>query len=334
MKLSAVRDELESEIRERLGPPLAETEWGYLVEKSSDLIARAEIFGSEGIEDLVAEIAQGRDSFRGEARRDRPLAERMADVATLTERASTHADAVGAILAAEASRRDDVAGFRREVLRGKLVRRERVERWIQRRAASGERIERRVLGTPGEPGFETIDGLPVIRRYVETIEYATPDERFVQHAGSTTQLEPLRQLSVALAKHYGWQPAQATVFVLTGAAPIVSPVRVQTAIPRAKASARIKLDIDPTVTPREISRHYAHARSNLISERPRRSERTYRLAIFADAHPEGTWGERMNVWNDEHPDARYNHANNFQRDATRALSRVLDPPLRMGGEAG
>ena len=62
---------------------------------------------------------------------------------------------------------------------------------------------------------------------------------WVRRVPSTPELEPLRLLSERLAARYGWQPAQATVYVPTGAIP-VSGVRVTTrdTLPRPGGAAR------------------------------------------------------------------------------------------------
>jgi hypothetical protein len=36
----------------------------------------------------------------------------------------------------------------------------------------------------------------------------------------------------------------------------------------------------------------------------------------------------MQKWNADHPDWRYSNPSNFQRDATKAVDRLLYPPLR------
>ena len=112
---------------------------------------------------------------------------------------------------------------------------------------------------------------------------------------------------------------------------VVAPVKVQT-IQRwpITATSRITLDVDPTVTPQEVSDRYKQARTELMGSRSRRmSEKHLRLAIFADTHRDGTWEARMLEWNREHPDWRYGESRHFQRDATQATKRLLTPPLRI-----
>jgi hypothetical protein len=153
---------------------------------------------------------------------------------------------------------------------------------------------------------------------------------WVQHAASSSELEALRKkLSHGLASSYGWQPAQATVFLLTGSVPILPSLRTRTIRRVASPASRIILEVDPTVTPREVEQHYTRARRRLMGGRRFRriSEKHLRLAVFADAHRDGTWSDRMCAWNREFPDDRYANVRNFQRDAAGALRRLLRSPL-------
>ncbi len=134
-------------------------------------------------------------------------------------------------------------------------------------------------------------------------------------------------MSESLAKRYAWWPAHGSLFVLTGQVPLLSPVRVTTTrrFPITAAS-RLTLEVDPTVTPREVAEHYGAARKSLLQSRSRRmSPKHLRLAIYSATHSDGTWAERMRGWNDEHPDERYSQPSNFQRDAANAVKRLLNP---------
>ena len=212
-----------------------------------------------------------------------------------------------------------MTAFRREELRGRLIQPDRVGAWIDGRAEPPTQLATVAVDRPDEP----------LEIFTHVLDYAAPPAVFVQHVGVAlgSALDRLRLLSVALAGRYGWQPAQGSIFVLTGLVPIVAPVRVRTAIRYpVSATSRITLEVDPTVTPPELAEHYATARKRMMAGRSRRmSEKHLRLAIYAATHSEGTWDERMRGWNGANPDERYTQASNFQRDAANAVKRLLNP---------
>jgi hypothetical protein len=223
------------------------------------------------------------------------------------------------LLAAEAAQDDDVVAFRRQELRGRFIKPERLAAWIERHAEPATDLITVAVDRPDKPLVHS-------RR---VLEYAAPPSAFVQHhpVAVNSTLDRLRALSASLANRYAWQPAQASTFVLTGLVPILAPIRVDTTIRYpVPAASRITLDVDPTVTPREVAERYAAARKRMLPGRSRRmSEKHLRLAIYAATHSEGTWAERMRGWNDAHPDERYSQSANFQRDAAKGMKRLLDP---------
>src|SRR5205823_643336 len=129
--------------------------------------------------------------------------------------------------------------------------------------------------------------------------------RFLKYGGGTdnwTQvvptridglLERLRNLSERLAKVYDWQEAQATLFVLTGAVPFISPIQATTIMRRRSLyfNQHIVLDIDPTVSPQEVAKCYRLNRKSIKARRTGNlSEKHLRLATFNAERPrEETW---------------------------------------------
>ncbi|SDT57785.1 hypothetical protein [Actinoplanes derwentensis] len=80
-------------------------------------------------------------------------------------------------------------------------------------------------------------------------------------------LDRLGRLGKSLAASFGWQPAQATVFVLTGVPPLISSVRA--IVPPVKVrheaaldwSRRIVLDVDPAARSQEVVEAFESART-------------------------------------------------------------------------
>lgn len=141
---------------------------------------------------------------------------------------------------------------------------------------------------------------------------------------------------MGMSNAHGWEPAQATTFVLTGMTPLVALIRVTeggTAIRHGIWCAwneRIRLDIHPGAPAEEVTQIYRAARRRLDNERsdtiarPRSlSLRHLRVAAFV-ARREGTWSELMDEWNaHSHIGDRYTQVSNFRRDARQAQTHVL-----------
>jgi hypothetical protein len=303
-----IRDELEQRL-----PDLTEGEWSLL--NDDGYVAEVES-GAAEVDYLVERVRRLR---RAIGQPTKEVAGELVRAEELARRAATRAEALAALLAAEASQDTDVVGFRREELCGGLVSPEGVADWIERRAEPATDLVVVAVDRPDEP-------LEHLRR---VLEYAGPPSTVVQRLPVVVNstLDRLRVLSESLANRYAWQPAQGSTFVVSGLVPILEPVRARTAIRYpVSAASRIMLDVDPTVTPREVAERYAATRKRVLPGRSRRmSEKHLRLAVYAATRAEGTWTERMRGWNDEHPDERYSHEANFQRDAPRAKKRLLDP---------
>ena len=315
---------------EALVPDLGDSEWDALVNRS--YVDDVEIAGGS-IDKLAEHVREERERWRPQPNRSAERAEPAADPAELARRASTRAEALAALLAVEAGEREDVDALRRDVLRGKLLKPERVGPWIRKRTSSEESIRHLVLGPRSEPGAEKINGHPVVRYESPTLTFVeypkgSSDGGFVATAISVPGLERLRRLSEALARDYGWQPALATEFILTGRVPILPPIRCHVE-PGAEHSGttRIVLSADVTVTGPEVRARFESERRRLLAGRRTRrmSTKHLTLGIFARTHEAGSWTERMGIWNAEFPEWRYGDQRNFSRDANSALRRLLDP---------
>ena len=263
--------------------------------------------------------------------------------------------ALGKELADRASEREDVRAFRKTHLRGRLLKFENVGRWIERQTErDGE--PRPILHIPVPPGYtvsdvEVIDsGLPSERWGVWTdpsltisrdrpapghrwllLAYGTPDKGAVQRrpVAPGGVLDDLRILSESLASAYHWQPALATVFVLTGLYPDVYNARATVSVMYLGElpTARILLDIDSSVSAAEVSRLYADARRSLIvggvGQRYRpMSEKHIQLAECYEKNGR-RWKDRMREWNELHVgEKQYTEERNFARDCKRAWRRL------------
>jgi len=249
----------------------------------------------------------------------------------------TREEAFGLLLEQKAAEEKNVGVFRERFLKGKLLSGDKVEPWIKRL----ERIDGPPtvwLDVPLPPGYNfqrdhktgrvfTKPRLTIPRQnggrslHLRTLAYGVPEDCWERHVPTTNAgvLERLRQISVFLAKRYGWQEAQATLFVLTGRIPLVSPVRCKVNL------SRITLDVDPSITPRHLADHYRRIRRKVLAKRTRSlSPKHINLAAFlAGRDPGKKWEERLNAWNERYPCWKYDDVGIFSRDCRQAKKRLL-----------
>lgn len=141
-------------------------------------------------------------------------------------------------------------------------------------------------------------------------------------------LERLRGLGILLANGYGWQEAQATVFVLTGRTPMLSSLVGQLRLrTQYSAVSHITLAADPALSPREVAEGYGRIRRQVLGGRHRYlTEKHLQIALFTMKHSgDETWAEQMSDWNREHPQWPYNAPTNYARDASQAHRRMPHP---------
>ena len=144
-------------------------------------------------------------------------------------------------------------------------------------------------------------------------------------------LDRLRALSEQLATQHGWATALATVFVLTGRAPLIPAVRMRVS---SAGRGRIVLDVDPGLTPRELADTYRRLRREVLGKKrvKRLGRKHLDLAVFASGRPDDEpWETRRVAWNREHPEPQYAYEQNrlsyFKRDCLQAQQRLLTPRI-------
>lgn len=343
----------QADIRRELGrlvPDLTPSEWEWLVE--GHYISEVER-GEASIEDLDLQLRRLPHRRAAVAQDHEP---KMLDVQTPRPArpdgtANKRWRAISLLLAQEGEKDPEVHEFRADVLHGQLLGLDEVDAWIKQQAEADGPPTRYLDGVPIPPGTAmvrydadfwpdppiVIDEASPLRGYGNRgtrLAYAVPGERWqrLQPTASGGILERLRQLSDDLSHRYRWQKAQATLFVLTGATPVVSPLSTtfQYRGP-VEAAGRIVLTVDPALTPREVAEAYRRVRKDLLETATRPiSDKHLELAVFgSDRAQEETWAERMRVWNKKHPQWAYSRAANFARDVQRAEQRLLHPRLRL-----
>jgi hypothetical protein len=295
-----IRDSLEK----RLGPEAIEAAWGYMVAEGH--IAAVEC-GERDLNWLIDRAMR----FLEHAGKFGLISGRPPEMLSEDQRkrVSQRHHALAILWAKEAEAETDIAAFRKEVLRGKLLRWEDVDDWLKKQAKADG------LGKREAPGSQT-----------QVLAYALPGDAW-EHCLPTTVtgvLERLRQISDRLSRDYRWQEAQATIFILTGRIPLVPPAEAK--IEREA----IVLTVDPSLTPRQVANCYRQFKKEILGGGRIKalSLKHLQLAAFAADRPnEESWAKKREAWNRSVPKKEWHYKNDayFRRDCLQAQRRLLAP---------
>jgi hypothetical protein len=288
-------DKLRAELAKARRRPVGDGVWRYLEEMG--FVGEAEQMplakGGEYLKEQWRRAQQAVGSDSGV-----PISLELRDAAF-----NARADALAAIYAAWAAENSGVQWFRQHSLRRadpdammawiqggpqpgyELLAEDDVAGWVlaQYRSASatGDGADKlKELISTWKPGTES----PVVH-----LEYVDGDMLRKLTVPRRGTLGDLEKLSVELAKKYRWHPAFATLFVLTGAEPLVSTfsasAEVRYGIDNA-ATTRVTLSLDPFLSIDRVTEIYAEVRRRLEPEPARRAQslRAYRLAQHVGPH--------------------------------------------------
>ena len=237
------------------------------------------------------------------------------------------------LVAIDAASHDGVSAFRDEVLHDRLLALQQVADWIDAQAESDGLRTTYVTGTPIVDAASATS-LPMhieVRAhgfFVESVDFARDDgwvdRRPVARGGV---LDRLRVLAHELAINYPWQPAQASTFVLTGATPLVTALRVE--VPGFTLTDRrlITLEIDADIPVDLVADAYSKARQELLGPRPRRPTSHGTDLVIHGAERQGySTGRLWNEWKDSHPERPYPDLRQFRQAWKAAKRRTLGTP--------
>ncbi|MGN9914691.1 hypothetical protein ACTMTJ_44900 [Phytohabitans sp. LJ34] len=335
------KDDLRERLRRRLRRRDIDDLWAYLdqqhyVTEFADDLDRL-------VDTARAVLKAGRAARRPAARQDGAFGD-VADPRR-PPKGLEQAWARSLLVAAEASRHEAVEVFRARNLPGGLLAWSDVQTWLEdQKAIEGPitnditvTVETDWLDYRGrghmvfDPPIAEARGLHLASR---DLAYAVPGGRWVNRFAirADGQLNQLRLCAESLAEVCGWQPAQATVFVLTGVTPLISSVRIKTSV---VGGGKITLTIEPTASSEDVlNAYHAARRERGIDHLRTLSVKHARLAAFALVeYADVPWDERWNRWNRAEPRWAYSKSSNFRRDALAAAKRLLDPDSRRRDES-
>lgn len=143
----------------------------------------------------------------------------------------------------------------------------------------------------------------------------------------------LREISLFLARSYGWEERQANWFVLTGRVPEGSPLRLRrTVFPAPPARTAIAMAIEPWMPAKFVLQEYRAFQKQLLHRENRPIQRRA-VALFRfvtrqmdDRGNLPPWKKVSKLWNEARQGWRYPSAWQIKRDYKRA-KRLLMPPL-------
>jgi len=249
-------------------------------------------------------------------------------------------EALSALVAQAAARDPLVVAWRKEAFKDRLLRLEEVKGWIkgQEFKDGGHTRWVEVGLSPRDwtrsftrPHHITLQPRSGYSYRVERLEYWSPGDHFISRAPTAhgSILDRLRQVGEILSHRYGWRPAEATIFVLTGEVPRLPAIRATVHVHDKRS--HIVLDVDMATSPRVVADAYRRERREALSQRRPRalSKKHLQLAVFLGDRPEGeSWRDRLKAWNrfakkqawKEYPPEQIR---NFQRDGLKARERLV-----------
>jgi hypothetical protein len=338
MQLEEVRRRVEDALRQ----PIVDVLWEFLAEQG---YVGEVVDGHHDVGWLVQLVGGLVDSLHEQERSPRMAPERRPPSVGRSTWALS-------LAAAQLAGKDQaVCAFRDEVLDGQLLDWDQLEAWVKHHADPGDaptgdaptlyltaalpsttRVRRAAGGRYDiEPPLRS-----VIRAGISTrlLKYATPGDECIHMVATTigSPLERLRQLAADVAPAYGWDDPQAVMFVLTGTAPLINPIRVSTPSALFRDgmfhpwARRVTIEVDPALSPEIVERAYRKARTEAGLAHTRvLSDKHAELSAFCTQREHQRWSQRFKDWNRTHQRWRYENESNFRRDAIRATLRLLNP---------
>lgn len=267
------------------------------------------------------------------------------------------AEAFSRFIATLARSEPGVVRYRREVLRGRTLSEEEALRFVESPVLAVVPWEYlkdlpcalwEVEGQVWEEDGKTVIELtwPVGRRWrwrgslrLQRLRYPREGQEAIVSVASLSVLGDLQELASRLAKGYPWQESQATWFVLTDTAPWASPVRWRVKVHFSAFFTRpvIELQVEPWLPAGRLAEIYRSIQRQLGITKSVGEKASTLISFLADhvrvrRPPESgmnpvlelpPWRRLMALWNEAHPDQRYQDVRRFARDCQAALERVI-----------
>jgi hypothetical protein len=370
-------EHLRRRIERRLGRPVDDVIWEWMRERGKlalyEDMGEAEL--EEHVGDVEGEYLEYVELlYRLGQRRLRGLPLERVEGPQGVGEAEPLRGAVGARVAAysrfvaRVARGDpQVVDFRRRALKGKTLSEEEAYRFIRSPVLATVPweflegfpdplgVEGRIITWQEDGEIEVELTRPVRRRWRgrsawALLRYPQEGREEVVRVASQSVLGELRRLASRLAERYGWQEGQAVWFLLTDRTPWVSPGswRLVTRFSPFAVRPVVILEVEPWLPAATVMDAYRRIQRQLGVGRNVGQKASTLVSFLADhmavrlaGEPRlefPPWRRLMALWNESHPDQRYEDVRRFARDCQAALGRVafkrqlLTRCLRLWGE--
>ena len=337
-------DDVRRLLEEHLNRAIPDRHWQSLVDSREAVSALTEIQDRKDTRLAISELARIADVLDVNSKLGAPDRNGLGPEVRLGP--DRDAFALSEIAAIECARDDFVSDFRKYVLRGRLIRYDRVAHWVERQAKREAPPTRWVTvpesadKIPQSSAEALSQGLSSVSFSRKVVMYPVPGELAPRAALVTAGgvLEKLLAVCGRLEEKYGWSQAQASAFVVSGAIPRIDPISgwVRRRSPFA-ASSRAVLEVDPRMHPDTVAAAYRQLRRDFYGGKSRNyteiSKKRARLAVFVAARNRGhTWDEIRRKWNNQESDWSYPELPQFIRDARNAYRRLTGVQLEWKGK--
>jgi hypothetical protein len=303
--------------------PTSDSEWETVRARYADLGE------PRAFRDAMGFLHDARNTHRRPTRRTR----RSVGLARTEDQRGAHDVALSLIYAhyfattEERINGENLALFRRDVLRDKLLTEEQVGDWVESQAEKDGKAN----VTP-----RTMAGLDV-GWSIETLSYARRDDAYASAIpiNTTKTLGRLKRIAEAIDKVTRWNEANAVTFILTGKHPIVHSIEIRTSYRWPYASEeRITMTIHPTCTPQEVADMFAEFRTEHYGRLRRLSPKMSMLGALFAASDDNTSAKdlraKWNAWCAKRGEpANWTYPKHREQtilsDAKRSLNQLLNP---------
>lgn len=180
--------------------------------------------------------------------------------------------------------------------------------------------------------------------YPQHVTLAMPNE-LAQHpklfVGERTAFARLAFSNKILTEQYPWKESDATWFMLTGEAPQVFPIHVETSHwgTTDYRNPRIQITVEPWVPAKLVMKAYCAAQRKQRGRKENHllSGDSFQLFHFLrkqdlrgnlrDKSNRPNWTELLNRWNSDHQDHRYSNVGSFRNSCLRVWENIVFPSL-------
>lgn len=331
-----------ADLERELGRPLPDVTWEQVChEKWDQDIEMGTMQAAEVASRLRAFAALGSSPARSLPRADEAGSHLVPNARLLRERAAALSEC-----AARAAEGDwQIQRFRDQHLPDGLLPEAEIHRWVvetyQRDRSTGWPVREPEAGEG--PSISARRHAKDARVQWTRFDWAEPDRQGSWIPGAwpvpiSGVLADLAEQAEALERQWRWSKIESVLFILTGRQAYVQPVvgTIQTSrgmnetLGWYDVFTRIAIEVDPTVTPDQLSAWWREARQSVLKGRRYRplSERHLRLARFAVSRTNsGSWEQDRKAWNravsEAQPGWAYQDRRTFRRDAVAAVRRLL-----------